>query len=93
MNARNSDGQRPMDLATNKAMMQAIVNEEKRRRDHGFKRSVIPPTPPTNVTEQESNENGDEGQANVRAGVNVEEEEDDDDNDDDSDSSDEDDAN
>ena len=42
MNARNTAGQRPMDLAPNEAMREAIVNEEKRRRDHGFKRAVLP---------------------------------------------------
>ena len=44
LNARTRDGRRPMDVADNDEMKQAIINEEKRRRDHGFKRSVIPPT-------------------------------------------------
>ena len=77
LNARTNNGQRPMDLAPNQAMRQAIINEEKRRRDHGFKRSVVLPTPPT-IAVQESNEN--------------EEEEEDDENED-SDSSDEEDDN
>ena len=53
MNARNTDSQRPMDLALNDEMRQAIINEEKRRRDHGFKRAVISPNPMKNV-EQDS---------------------------------------
>jgi hypothetical protein len=55
----------PMDLATNEEMRHAIVNEEKRRRDHGFKRAVLPPN-----GEQESNENEEGTDAN-----NAEEEE------------------
>ena len=43
-NARTSYGQRPMDLARSEEMRQVFINEEKRRRDHGFKRSVISPT-------------------------------------------------
>ena len=76
LNARTTAGQRPIDLAQNEEMRQAIVNEEKRRRDLdlSFKRSVIPPNPST-AAEQESNEKN--------------EEEDDDDDDDDSSSSDE----
>ena len=42
LNARTTAGQRPMDLAPNEAMRQAIVNEEIRRRDHGFRRAVLP---------------------------------------------------
>ena len=46
LNARTRDGQCPMDLATNEEMRQAITNEEIRRRDHGFRRAVLPnPTP------------------------------------------------
>ena len=44
LNVRNNHGRRPYDLAINEAMRQVIVNEEKRRRDHGFKRCVIPIT-------------------------------------------------
>ena len=40
--ARTRRGRLQMDLATNTAMRQAIVNEETRRRDHGYKRAVIP---------------------------------------------------
>jgi hypothetical protein len=63
-----------MDLAQrmgNQAMIQAIINEEKRRRDHGFKRSVIPPNPSI-TAEQKSNEN--DGEVQV-TGDTVEEEE------------------
>ena len=42
LNARTIGGRCPMDLATNEAMRQAIVNEEIRRRDHGFRRAVLP---------------------------------------------------
>ena len=42
LNARNIIGQHPIDLAPNEAMRQAIVNEEIRRRDHGFRRAVLP---------------------------------------------------
>ena len=42
LNARTRAGERPMDLALNEAMRQAIVNEEIRRRDHGFRRAVLP---------------------------------------------------
>ena len=42
LNARTIRGRRPMDLAPNEAMRQAIVNEEIRRRDHGFRRAVLP---------------------------------------------------
>ena len=46
LNARITDGRLPMDLATNDEMRQAIINEEKRRRNHGYRRAVIPnPTP------------------------------------------------
>ena len=48
LNARTSHGKRPMDFADNDEMRQTIINEEKRRRDHGFKRSVISPNS-TNV--------------------------------------------
>ena len=41
LNARNIIGQCPMDLALNDEMRQAIVNEEIRRRDHGFRRAVL----------------------------------------------------
>ena len=90
LDARTSAGQRPMDLATNEAMRQAIINEEERRRNHGFKRAVLLPISPTLVV-QERNENGVEGgQATASAMANVEAgEEDDDDEDEDSSSSDE----
>ena len=42
LNARTIYGRRPMDLARDEAMRQAIVNEEIRRRDHGFRRAVLP---------------------------------------------------
>ena len=43
LNARTRD---PMDLARNEEMRQAIINEEERRRNHGYRRAVIPnPTP------------------------------------------------
>ena len=61
-----------MDLARTEEMRQAIVNEEKRRRDHGFKRSVIPPTPTAEV--QESNEIEVEGQATANAEEEAEDE-------------------
>jgi hypothetical protein len=80
LNARTADGKRPMDFATNEEMRQAIINEEKRRRDHGFKRTVIPPTShPTTMAEQESNENEGEGQAQTSAVTAGEEEDDDED--------------
>ena len=42
INALNINGRRPIDLAPNEEMRQAIVNEEIRRRDHGFRRAVLP---------------------------------------------------
>jgi hypothetical protein len=66
----------------------AIVNEEKRRRDHGFKRSVIPQ--PLTTAEQESSELGEEGQTTA-VPVEANEEEEAEDEDEDSSSSDEDD--
>ena len=42
LNATNITGQCPMDLALNEEMRQAIVKEEIRRRDHGFRRAVLP---------------------------------------------------
>ena len=41
LNATTTNGERPIDFATNDKMRQAIVNEEKRRRDHGFRRAVL----------------------------------------------------
>ena len=87
LNARTTDGRRPMDHATNEAMRQAIVNEEKRRRDHGFKRSVIPPNPTTAAGQESNEKNEEEGEAPADA----EEEKEDDDDDDSSSSDDEDD--
>ena len=83
LNARTTDSQRPMDLAPNDEMRQVITNEEKRRRDHGFKRSVIPPNPTTTIAEQESNEN-EVGQAEANAVTNAEESEQEEDEEDDS---------
>ena len=83
LNAKDHMGQRPMDVATNEAMRQAIINEEKRRRDHGFKRSVIPPNHAV-VVEQEHNVNEEEEK---------EKGEEEDEEDEDSDSSDEEDEN
>ena len=76
LNVRTKAENRPIDVVPNQAMRQAIINEEKRRRDHGFKRSVLPPGP-TTIAEQKSNENDIVADA-----------EDDDGQDDDSDSSD-----
>ena len=59
LNARTRYGQRPMDFARNEDMKEVIVNEEKRRRDHGFKRSMISSYPTTDA-EEESNDNDDE---------------------------------
>jgi hypothetical protein len=42
LNATSKSGKRPIDFATKVEMRQAIVNEEKRRRDRSVKRSVIP---------------------------------------------------
>ena len=86
LNAIAIDGERPIDLADTEEMRQAIVNEEKRRRDHGFKRNVIPPIP-TITAEQESNENDGEGQATATAVNNAEGEEEEADGDDEDDSS------
>ena len=76
LNARARDGERPMDLAQNDEMIQVIVNEEKRRRDHGFKRSVIPPNPPTLIAELASmqllHEGDEEGQGHASASAVVE---------------------
>ena len=89
LNARITTGRRPMDLAPNEAMRQAIIIEEKRHRDHGFKRSVVPNS--TTITEQECNENGEEGQVKasaVTAGDEEEEEEEEEDEVDDDDNED-----
>ena len=88
LNARTTNDRRPMDLARNEEMREAIVKEEKRRRDHGFKRSVIPPTLPSTFAEQECDENEEERQALGGAVANADEEEEDED-DEDSSSSDE----
>ena len=63
--SRTRDGQHPIDLALTEGMRQAIVNEEKSRRDHGFKRSVIPPNPSTTTIEEEEElaTNQEEGEA------------------------------
>ena len=91
LNAINRAGRRPMDLATNDEMRQAIVNEEKRRRDHGFRRAVLPPNP--TAAEVESNKRArleagivdddgeSEGQGNASASAVAEEKDDDEDDD------------
>ena len=76
MNA--STGRRPIDLARDDEMRQAIVNEEKRRRDLdlSFKRAVIPPNPTT--AEQDSNEyeeEAEDGDDDVDSGSSDEEDE------------------
>jgi ankyrin repeat protein len=92
LNARTRDGHRPMDLAISEEMREAIVNEEKRRRDHGFKRTVIPSNPTAEESESNENEGGEEeGTANTV--TNEEETEENDDDEEDSDSSDDEDKN
>ena len=81
MNARTRD---PMDLARNEEMRQAIINEEERRRNHGYRRAVIPnPTPAEQASldraaegqSQEQGQDQNQGQASASA---VAEEDDDD---------------
>ena len=79
LNARTSDGQRPMDFAINEEMRQAIVNEEIRRRDHGFRRAVLPnPTAAERANGYLACLGGeDEGQGQASASATAEEEDDD----------------
>ena len=42
LNARTTSGQLPIDIAANEAIKQLIRDEEDRRRNHGYKRAVIP---------------------------------------------------
>ena len=82
-----------MDLAPNEEMEQAIINEERRRRDHGFRLAVLSPT--ATAAEQESyyqtrlaagivdnDEGQDQASASASASAVAEEEEDDGVNDD-----------
>ena len=79
LNARTSDGQRPMDFAINEEMRQAIVNEEIRRRDHGFRRAVLPnPTAAERANGYLACLGGeDEGQGQASASATAEEDDDD----------------
>ena len=90
LNVRNHHGRRPYDLAINEAMRQVIVNEEKRRRDHGFTRCAIP-TFRTNDDEQ-GNDESEMGQGNADYVCDDGNDNDDDDDDDSSDDSDEEDG-
>ena len=104
LTARTTDGQLPIDVAANEAIKQLIRDEEDRRRNHGYKRAVIPnPTAAEQATskrarlgddeaeeeEDEGNEEG-EGQGQAQASAVAAEEVDDDDENNDSASSDED---
>ena len=42
LNARTTNGQLPIDVAANEAIKQLIRDEDDRRRNHGYKRAVIP---------------------------------------------------
>ena len=42
LNARTTDGRLPIDVAANEAIKQLIRDEDDRRRNHGYKRAVIP---------------------------------------------------
>jgi hypothetical protein len=42
LNARFTGGQLPIDVAADEAIKQLIRDEEDRRRNHGYKRAVIP---------------------------------------------------
>ena len=74
----------PIDIAANEAVKQLIRDEEIRRRDHGYKRAVIPnPTAAELASMQLLHEGDDEGvgqgQASASANAVAEEEEEDDD--------------
>ena len=66
-----ADSRLPIDIATNEAIKQLIRDEEIRRRDHGYKRAVIPN--PTAAERASGNlaclerEDEDEGQASANA--------------------------
>ena len=64
MNLRSASGQLPTDIANSVEMKQIINDEEKRRRDHGFKRSVIPvPVKEADeITDRNDDEEGDESE-------------------------------
>ena len=42
LNARTTNGRLPIDVAANETIKQLIRDEEDRRRNHGYKRAVIP---------------------------------------------------
>ena len=46
LTAKTNTDQLPIDIAANDAIKQLISDEEENRRNHGFKRAVIPPTSP-----------------------------------------------
>ena len=79
LTTRLTDDRRPIDVTTNEAIKQLISNEEIRRRDHGFRRAVLPnPT----AAERASGclaclYSGDEGQASASASAVAEEDDDD----------------
>ncbi len=41
LDVKDSDGRLPIDVALDEDVRQAFNDEEKRRRDHGFKRAVL----------------------------------------------------
>ena len=80
LTARDDDGDLSIDVAANEAIKQLIRDEEIRRRDHGYKRAVLPN--PTAAERASGNlaclggEDAGQGQASASA---VAEEDDDDD--------------
>ena len=76
-----ADGSLPIDVAANEAIKQLIRDEDIRRRDHGFRRAVLP-----NPTAAEraygylaclGGEDEDEGQGQASANATAEEDDDD----------------
>ena len=76
-----ADGSLPIDVAANEAIKQLIRDEDIRRRDHGFRRAVLP-----NPTAAErangylaclGDEDEDEGQGQASANATAEEDDDD----------------
>ena len=93
LTARTTDGQLPIDVAANEAIKQLIRDEEDRRRNHGYKRAVIPnPTAAEQAAskrarlgddeDEEGKEEEGEGQGQAQASAVAAEEGDDGENDD-----------
>ena len=67
LNARDSDGQLPIDLARTEEIKQAIRDERRRRMDHGHKRATEQDRHPNAATSANAQqEEGEEEQSNKK---------------------------